>query len=235
MRIRFYPNNFQNETQSNLLNSTTAIDQPSLTLGQASIYLGRGWQTSSSAAWSNRGDQFQEGSFALRYRAAEAPSYNARGPAIRIANLAYHYRANQLGNPLLVDDIEFVDVSLMGQINRHWGLFGQFQYDITHDYSAESLAGVEYNNCCIKLRLVYREGLVYNDSIASNLANNAANNMLNNTMMGSTLNIERDRSIVLQFELKGLFTVGNTVEKILSESILGYRSSQSTATQHTTF
>ena len=128
----------------------------------------------------------------------------------------------------------------MGQINRYWGLFGQFQYDITHDYSAESLAGVEYNNCCVKLRLVYREGLVYNDTVANNAT------LMNNAMIDNQPNIERDRSIVLQFELKGLFTVGNTVEKILSESILGYRSSQQSglinntgpadnSTQHTTF
>ena len=88
------------------------------------------------------------------------------------------------------------------------GLLGRYQYDLANHRSIETLAGLQFNDCCIQLRLVYRDGVIYEPTA---------------TLSDSVTNPERDRSIYFQIEFKGLAGVGRALENVLEESIFGYR------------
>jgi len=125
-----------------------------------------------------------------------------------VANLGYRYRKSNINQPQLTRNIEQVDASVVSAINSQWGLLGRYQYDLANHRSIETLAGLQFNDCCIQLRLVYRDGVIYEPTA---------------TLNDSVTNPERDRSIYFQIEFKGLAGVGRALENVLEESIFGYR------------
>ena len=193
-------NYFQDATTAtdSLSRRNTSSDSSAL-IADIEAKLGSQWQSHITALWDANDNQLEEGSFALRYRSKN--SYNRRQTSI--ANLGYHYRLADNRLSLLEEDIEQADLSFVTPLSRHWAFIGRYQFDTTQNRSNESLAGIEYNDCCIKWRIIYRDGLVYR---------------------GAGIENKRDRSVFLQIELKGLFGMGNALENILDESIRGYRS-----------
>jgi len=158
------------------------------------------WQSLATLLWNSEENLIREGSFSLRYRGDRKSALMSP----TIANLSYHFRGRDQQLTLLQNNIEQVDVSVVTPISQNIGLIGRYQYDLSLHSSIESLAGIEYNNCCIKLRFVYRDGLIYNvdDPGGSN---------------------SHDRSFFLQIQLKGLAGIGESLENLLQESIFGYQ------------
>ena len=68
------------------------------------------------------------------------------------------------------------------------------------------MVGVQYDDCCWMVRLLYQQSV--DDQYA---------NELNDQII-----VERDYAFVLEFQLKGLGSLGNKAESFLRESILGY-------------
>ena len=201
-------------TAVNAFNTRNNDSDSSAIIADIEAKLSPQWQSHITTLWDSNDNQLEEGSLSLRYRSQNS-SKNTKRPA-SIANLGYHYRQADSRLSLLKNDIEQADLSFVTPLSQRWAIIGRYQYDTNQDRSNESLAGIEYNNCCIKLRVIYRDGLVYR---------------------GAGIENERDRSVFLQIELKGLFGVGTTLENILDESILGYRSlsTSSLGSQHNSF
>ena len=103
-------------------------------------------------------------------------------------NLAYRYRRNS---------IEQGDVSWSWPLAKQWNFVGRVNFSIREDEVLEQFYGLEYEDCCWGLRLVYREHISTRD--------------------GTT-----DDSIGLQLVLKGMSSVGTAADKLLENGILGY-------------
>ena len=90
-------------------------------------------------------------------------------------------------------------------MNQSWGLIGRWNYDHANKRNLETIAGVEYDNCCWTVRVLARKW-IDNDAL----------------YFGG---IEDDNSgIFVQFELKGLGSLlGGNVAGILNNGISGYR------------
>lgn len=123
--------------------------------------------------------KFDKGGVWLQYR-----------PAPRsIFNISYRYRSESL---------EQTDVSLLWPLSPRWHLIARRNYSLLDARILETLAGLEYQSCCWRLRVVSRR-FVDDD-------------------LGNT-----DRSIFVQFDLKGLTSIGSSLESLLEHGILGYR------------
>jgi len=105
-----------------------------------------------------------------------------------VANIAYRYRRDQ------VDEI---DVSAAWPITERWSAVGRYDYSILDSQTLETFAGIEYQNCCWGLRLVYRQYVASRDG-------------------------ETDTAVALQLVLKGLTNVGDSADRLLERGILGY-------------
>jgi LPS-assembly protein len=99
--------------------------------------------------------------------------------------------------------LEQVDVSTAWPVSTNWRLYGRSLYSLRDSKSIEHFAGFEYSSCCWNLRAVARDYV-------------------------SRRSGERDRSIYLQLELKGLSNVGLAADAFLEKAIRGY----STSRQH---
>ncbi len=131
-----------------------------------------GWQWDASAGQSERSQ------VRLQYRRD-----SQRGFA-----LAYRYRR---------DSLEEVDAAIAWPITERWSAVARYDYSILDNQSLETFGGLEYQNCCWGLRLVYRRYLASRTG-------------------------ESDDSIAVQLILKGLTNTGNPADKLLDRGILRY-------------
>ena len=119
-----------------------------------------------------------------------------------IVNVGYRYRREQtafdiFGNPIS-ETIDQADFSAVLPLGERWRVFTRYQYDFTNDYSLEELAGLEYSSCCWSVRMVYQEGVDWDQG--------------------------RDYGFYLQFVLRGLGGLGKNIDQLLQDSIFGFGS-----------
>ena len=156
------------------------------------------WHSLANILWDTQRDRVDQGRVSIAWRQQRG---NTSRQSDNIANLSYHFRRSDTALSVLQRDIELADFSVVSALGKNWRMLGRYQYDVTRKDQSEALAGIEYQNCCLTLRMVYREGLVYQQDPSDDL---------------------RDRSLFLQIQLKGLFGVGEGLETTLQENIFGY-------------
>ena len=130
-----------------------------------------------------------------------------RGDQGAIFNLGYSYRRNRTTQNQ-GRDIDQIDVSAYLPIDRDWRLFLRSLYDLEENDRVNDMAGIEYNSCCWRVRLVYQRYVDQN-------TNRAAPEL-----------VEYENATYLEFQLKGLGGVGTRVGELLEEFIRGYRDSE---------
>jgi LPS-assembly protein len=117
-----------------------------------------------------------------------------------ILNFSYRYR-RQPGStsPLL----EQYDASVVYPVSDRWRLIGHWTYSVLDKKTVEALAGVEYDTCCVALRLVGRHYVnTYNDTTLQGSANTA---------------------VMLEVQFKGMGGFTGQSENALRNGILGYQ------------
>ncbi|WP_132973879.1 LPS-assembly protein LptD [Thiogranum longum] len=90
-----------------------------------------------------------------------------------------------------------IDASILWPLTPSWHVLGRWYYDLNESSELETMAGIEYDSCCWGVRLIAREYIVADED-------------------------KPRRSIMFQFVLKGLARIGNDIESVLEDGILGY-------------
>jgi LPS-assembly protein len=111
-----------------------------------------------------------------------------------VVNLGYRYRRS----PTTREDLlEQVDFSFLYPVNQNWSVVGRYYYSLFDHKLLESIAGVQWESCCLAVRLIARRYVRNRDG-------------------------DLDDSLRLEFELKGLGSAGQKTERELRRAILGY-------------
>lgn len=151
----------------------------------------------SSWLWNTDNDKLDQSSLQLSWQ----------GNDRFIFNLGYSYRRNTTDNRNNGEDIQQIDLSSYYPVNREWSVFFRALYDLEDSNRVNDMAGIEYNNCCWRVRLMHqryldqKSGLVIDDLV------------------------EYENATYIEFQLKGLGGVGTRVTEMLEEFIRGYRDS----------
>jgi LPS-assembly protein len=116
-------------------------------------------------------------------------------PEARLVNLAYRYNDGLVD----LDRYEDTDLTFRLPVGRRVELVGRWLYSLLYDQTMDAFAGIEFGQCCWRMRL-----------LARNYKNNADSD-------GTT-------SVMLQVELAGLGALGQSVDKFLETEIYGYHS-----------
>jgi LPS-assembly protein len=93
--------------------------------------------------------------------------------------------------------LEQTDISFIWPLSRQWHVIGRRYYSLLDRRPLETLAGFEYQSCCWRTQIVNRRYV--NDDLG-----------------------ETRESLYIQFELKGLTSIGDSIESVLENGILGY-------------
>ncbi len=136
------------------------------------------WNISAAYQWDPKQSREDLASLRLRYLMGDSG----------IVNFSYRFRR---------DLIEQADVSFLYPVSPSWSLVGRYYYSIKDSKVLEGIAGVQWDSCCIAVRLVGRRYV------------------RNRTG-------EDNEQIQLEIELKGLSSLGADTESRLRRAILGY-------------
>ena len=115
-------------------------------------------------------------------------------PEARLFNLAYRYN---LGTSI-DDRYEDTDLTFRFPLGRRVEVVGRWLYSLLHAETMDAFAGIEFGQCCWRVRLLARN---YKNSADSS---------------GNT-------SVMLQVELAGLGAFGQSIDKLLESGIYGYQ------------
>lgn len=180
------------DSRVTLPNQTTIESGKSAWVADASVSPNDRWNLGATYIWNPkyRGEDFV--SARVRY-------LFERGGVV---NLGYRYRRNaafrqDIDPPELRDQLEQADFSFLYPINETWSVVGRYYYSILDKKELETIAGVQWESCCLAARLVGRRYLRNRDG-------------------------ELDTRIMFEFELKGLGSAGQNTERVLRRGILGY-------------
>jgi LPS-assembly protein len=105
-----------------------------------------------------------------------------------VVNMTYRYRR---------DLVREADASFIYPLNENWRVLGRWDYSLLDRSTLEGLAGVEWQDCCMAVRLLAR-------------------NYIRNTTG------QKDTAVFVEFELKGLGSLGRDTSQVLDRDILGY-------------
>ncbi|XKE46353.1 LPS-assembly protein LptD [Halomonas organivorans] len=163
--------------------------------------LGDHWQTAWQWLYDDHLSRTERASWDLQYRAE----------AGHVLNLGYRWELQgfdpaEEGDDARGYDREEVDVSGAWRVSPRLDLIGRVLYDHTNDRTLEQLAGVQWNDCCYGLQLVWREWVDDADT-ASTIADDTT-----------------DRGAFLRLVFKGLGGVGGEADAHFRSAVPGYRS-----------
>jgi LPS-assembly protein len=118
-----------------------------------------------------------------------------------IFNFSYRYRRGLL---------EQYNASVVYPVSERWRLVGSWTYSVKDRQSVDALAGVEYDSCCVSLRLVGRS---YVNQGYYGFGPAPASGNLD----------RRDNAVMFEVVFKGLGSTGGQIDPLLRRDILGYQ------------
>ena len=116
----------------------------------------------------------------------------------QLVNVSYLMDRDQPGLDL-GDQIQSADVSLLWPLTSQWRVMGRWNQALNLGRNLETLAGLEYEDCCWAVRAVARQ------------------------YRNTPVEIDAQTAFYLELELKGLSRLGGGLETLLQNSILGYQ------------
>lgn len=126
-------------------------------------------------------------------------------------NVGYRYARKDpivFEGELVDTNTDQIDFSTVFPLNRQWSFIARWNYDLTDRSVIEEIAGLEYNNCCWKTRLIFQHERESFD---------------NDQPKAETDPVEYENVVYFQLELKGLGGVADNVSRLLEESIQGFK------------
>ncbi len=168
-----------------LNNSAPESDSTSDVAAELEMALSSAWSGKADLIWDPQTDSTQRANARIQYR----PGYR------KIINLSYRFLEGSQNQ---------IDASFLWPLSPTWHVVGRWYYDIDESQKLETLAGIEYDNCCWGVRFLTRE-FIDSGSRADDIDSRA------NT-----------RIYMAQFVLKGLATFGSKIESVLGSGVLGY-------------
>ncbi len=167
-------------------------------VAQLDVQLSDRWRLNSSYQWSPNSRNVEMASLGVQHRLGNNG----------ILNFSYHYRRGLL---------EQYSASVVYPVFGNWRVFGAWTYApaIKSAYdnptgTVDALLGVEYDSCCVTLRLVDRNYV--NQSYYGNIPPPTPSNTH-----------RRDNAIMFEVVFKGLGSTGGQIDPLLRRDILGYQ------------
>ncbi len=157
LRLQVGQSFYFNDRQVTLSGNTTDDSQ------ESDIYTGikwnflANWQLNNDIAWTNgrnTENNTRQSRFSLQYR--------------RDNNHLFY-----LGHSFDEDDLEQADINGRWRVNTRWTILGKYLYDLENKQNINRFAGIEYENCCVAIRLVGQrllENSEQNDSLSFQLS-----------------------------------------------------------------
>jgi len=199
-RIMIYDRNQLADASIIDANTRTTSDWAAQVSGQVSSRL----NVSADAAYDQHTGRLDNANAGLHYL----------DDAYRIVNLTYRYAfkpvvASPINPNPIVQSMNQLDTSVVLPVNSHWSVIARNNHDFTYGVELDTFAGLEYNDCCYRVRFVGRRWLRV-DYTVSNFLSKVTNN-------------DYEPGIMLELELKGLGSMDRQISDLLEKTVTGFK------------
>ncbi|WP_266168407.1 LPS-assembly protein LptD [Dyella subtropica] len=199
-QIRYF-----NQQRVQLPNGANTVSAPTDWSGsdyvaQLSVQLNDQWRLNSSYQWNPHtrmlagNDITGKPYFVGRNTDLGAVELQRRIGVDGIVNFSYRYRRGLL---------EQYDASAVYPISDRWRILGRWTYSVLEKRTVEALAGIEYDSCCVAVRVIGRHYV--------------------NTYNFNTQHANANNAIMFELQFKGLGAFNSQAEGLLRRGILGYQ------------
>ena len=172
------------------------IGASDLVASEQIVNVEEGWQLRARQLWSVERSAWEE----------LGASLHLRGTGRSIYNVGVNRR--------VLDDIEQAEFSAYAPLNHNVAITSRWHYDLEGHRTLEAFVGLEYDDCCVRFRLLARQYL--------------ENPSYRNYGLPQSLlpldDLRTDRGVMLEVQLKGLAGIGSKVDALLRRSVYGYGS-----------
>lgn len=132
----------------------------------------------------------------------------------RILNVGYRYSLDRQASapidgerPYSNSDLNQIDISTIWPVNDQWAAIARINYDINYDAYLDTFVGMEYDDCCYRVRVMARRWVDYD---------------LSGSMLEELSGRDYDRGIFLELQLKGIGTISRKIGRLLDKAVYGY-------------
>lgn len=131
----------------------------------------------------------------------------------RILNVGYRYTRDPVTlspldpSPQVGETLNQVDVTALWPINNQWAVIARSNYDFNYSAELDTFAGLEYTDCCYRIRVLARQWVDF-DFSPDFLANVNSD--------------DYDRGIFFEVQLRGFGTLSQRISNLLDDAMLGY-------------
>ncbi|MEM8766445.1 MAG: LPS-assembly protein LptD [Pseudomonadota bacterium] len=177
--------NYFEDRRVTVSGTQSALDLSSRSQFAGELVSGFGaWRVGGDVLWDPTVEQVTQGGAFI----------NRRTDNDHILHLGYRFQRN---------NIDQTDMAVIWPLSKRYGLIGRWNFDLNSERTIEALAGIEYEDCCWKLRLVARR---YLDTPSAREFADAVSRT----------------GVFFQVVFKGLASLDDSVETLLADSIQGY-------------
>lgn len=133
----------------------------------------------------------------------------------RIANITYRYALRPVVAspsqpiPVSTKSINQLDTSIVLPINSRWSIIARNNHDFTHNVELDTFAGLEYNDCCYRVRVLGRRWLRVDYTTLDFLENLTSKDF--------------EPGIMIELQLKGLGSMDQKISNLLERTITGFK------------
>ena len=159
---------------------------------------GSRWQLDSHQIWSSESEQWQELGAALHYRLNQRRMVTL-GARKRLASAQYFDEA-----------VEQIEISTIWPASNRLSLLARWHYDLQRSRTVEGFVGLQYDDCCVRGRLVLTRALRSSAFLPVSVAGNADYSLRTNS------------GVALELTLKGLGGFGSNIDAMLRRGVRGY-------------
>jgi len=157
------------------------------------------WRIDSDLAWDEQKNKTHQSSIFLHYQ------------SIGNALFSIGYRHKELLTQLdpaiyIMETVRQGDLSGHWPLNNQWAMMGGLRYDFTHQRALENMVGLQYEDCCWRLRTLYRQWETNPEEVF-------------NTALH-----EQDQGLYIEIQFKGLASTGKKIPALLENNVYGYQS-----------
>ena len=140
-------------------------------------------------------------------------SVNYMDDQYRIFNLGYRYSRDPVTlSPLAVtqsvgETLNQLDITTLWPVSDQWALIVRANYDFTYDAELDTFAGLEYTDCCYRVRVLARQWLDFDYSAS---------------FMKNLTHDDYDRGIFIEVQLRGFGSISRRISNLLDKAMIGY-------------
>lgn len=171
--------------------------------GQVSTLIGDHLRISSDVLYDHQQEQINTVSTSLNYMDEQ----------YRILNLGYRYSRDPVSlspletTPNIGETLNQVDITTLWPVSSQWALIARANYDFTYNAELDTFAGLEYTDCCYRIRVLARQWVDFDFSpdFMENLSSD-----------------DYDRGVFIEVQLRGFGSLSQRISNLLDKAMFGY-------------